>query len=391
VILTFSLAIFGTFLTRSGLIQSIHAFALSGIGLWFIVFLILSTTGAIGLVLFRLPLLRAKTRLESVVSREAAFLYNNLLLVGLTLTIFWGVVYPLVSEALRGEPVTVGPPYYNFFLKVLGLPLLLLMGIGPLVAWRRSSLRSLGMTLLWPLSVAAASGIVLIALGAGSSPIGLVAYTFSAFVLAAIVLEFVAGTRARRVPERGWLHAFGTLVGRNRRRYGGYVVHAAVVLFAIGVAGSSLYQDVNEGALRPGETMSVGSYTLRYRDLESRPAATHTQARAIVDVTRDGESLGVLEPGKNQYPSGTRQPFFSTEADVRSDWLTGEDLFLATERINPDRSIFLQAYVKPLVNLIWLGGLLFVGGSLIAFWPDAKEQRRLALRYSGGEALAARA
>jgi cytochrome c-type biogenesis protein CcmF len=391
VVLTFSLAIFGTFLTRSGLIQSIHAFALSGIGLWFIVFLVLSTAGAIALIVYRLPLLRAKTRLESPVSREAAFLYNNLLLVGLTLTIFWGVVYPLVSEAVRGEAVTVGPPYYNFFLKTMGLPLLLLMGIGPLIAWRRSSLRTLGRTLLWPLSAAAACGVVLIALGAGSSPIGLAAYTFSAFVLAAIVLEFVAGTRARRTPGQGWLQALGTLVGRNRRRYGGYVVHAAVVLFAIGVVGSSLYQTVNEAALRPGETLSVGSYNLRYRELESRPAATHTQARAIVDVRRGGDSLGVMEPGKNQYPSGTRQPFFSTEADVRSDWRTGEDLFLATERINPDGSIYLQAYVKPLVNLIWLAGMLFVGGSLIALWPDAKEQRRLALRYGGREVLPARA
>jgi cytochrome c-type biogenesis protein CcmF len=388
VILTFSLAIFGTFLTRSGLIQSIHAFALSGIGLWFIVFMILSTAGAIALTLYRLPLLRAKTRLESPVSREAAFLYNNLLLVGFTLTIFWGVIYPLVSEALRGEPVTVGPPYYNFFLKVLGLPLLLLMGIGPLVAWRRASLRALGRNLLWPLAVAVASGIVLIAVGAGSSAIGLVAYTFSAFVLAAIVLEFVVGTRARRAPGEGWFHAFSALVGRNRRRYGGYLVHAAVVLFAIGVAGSSLYQTTREGPMRVGETMSIGAYDLRFRELERRPAANHTQARAMIDVSRDGQPLGVMEPGKNVYPTGTRQPFFSTEADVRSDWLTGEDLFLAADRINADGSIYLQAYVKPLVNLIWLGGVLFVGGSLVALWPDAREQRRLALRYRGREALA---
>src|SRR6059036_3445521 len=233
VILAFSLALFGTFLTRSGVVNSIHSFTESPLGPWFLGFICAVTAGSLALVFLRLPLLRSKTRLESLVSREAAFLYNNLLLVALCLTILWGVIFPILSEAVRGEQITVSGPYYNFFLRVFGLPLLLLMGIGPLIAWRRASLRSLWRTFLWPTGFALAVGIVLLALGAGSSAPGLVAYTFSAFVLASIVLEFVRGTRAAG--------SFTELVARNRRRYGGYIVHAAIVLLALGIAGSSVY------------------------------------------------------------------------------------------------------------------------------------------------------
>ena len=167
VIGAFALALFGTFLTRSGIISSIHSFTESSIGPWFLGFIGIVLAGSILLVLSRLPLLRSKTRLESPVSREASFLYNNLLLVAFCLTILWGVLYPILTEALRGEPVTVGPPYYNFFLKAFGLPLLLLMGIGPLIAWRRASLRGLGRTFAWPAAVALAFGVILVALGAG--------------------------------------------------------------------------------------------------------------------------------------------------------------------------------------------------------------------------------
>src|SRR5213596_411994 len=171
--LAFCLSLFGTFLTRSGVISSIHSFAQSSIGPWFLGFIVAAAAFSTALIFWRLPLLRARTRLESLASREAAFLYNNLLLVAFTLTVLWGVAFPLLSEAVRGEAVTVGPPYYDFFLKVFGLPLLLLMGIGPLVAWRRTSLRALGETVLGPALAALAVGVILIALGAGSSPAGL--------------------------------------------------------------------------------------------------------------------------------------------------------------------------------------------------------------------------
>src|SRR3954471_7928879 len=189
VVMAFSLSLFGTFLTRSGVINSIHSFTESSIGPWFLGFICLIPAASLTLIFVRLPLLRSKTRLESLVSREATFLYNNLLLVALCLTILWGVLYPILSEALRGETRSVSKPYYNFFLHSFGLPLLLLMGIGPLIAWRRSSLRAVGRLFVVPFAVAAVTGVVLLALGFGDSLPGLLAYTFSAFVAASIVLE----------------------------------------------------------------------------------------------------------------------------------------------------------------------------------------------------------
>ena len=249
----FCLSLFGTFLTRSGVINSIHSFTQSSIGAWFLGFIAVVAAASTALIIYRLPLLRSRTRLESLVSREAAFLYNNLFLVAFALTVLWGVIYPLVSEAVRGVAVTVGAPYYDFFAIAFGLPLVLLMGIGPLVAWRRASLRAVGRSLLWPAGTALVVGILLLLAGAGSSPAGLVGYTFAAFVLAAIALEFVRGTRARHALGAGsWLAAFTSLVGRNRRRYGGYVVHAAIVLLLVGAVGIGGFGTTREGKLDAG-------------------------------------------------------------------------------------------------------------------------------------------
>jgi cytochrome c-type biogenesis protein CcmF len=377
--LAFGLSLFGTFLTRSGVVSSIHSFTQSSIGPWFLGFIVVVAAFATAMIFYRLPMLRARTRLESLVSREAAFLYNNLLLVALALTILWGVAWPLVSEAVRGESVVVGRPYYDFFLRIFGLPLLLLMGIGPLIAWRRASLRGLGRTFVLPAAVAVTCGVVLVALGAGSSIPGLIAYTFSAFVLTTIVVEFARGASARRALSReSWPRALSSLIGRNRRRYGGYIVHAAIVLLAIGVAGSSAYDSVREGRLAPGQTLRVADYALTFRGLEERQGANATEVRAVLGVRRGDRDLGTVEAGKNAY---TAERQVSNEVGIRSDRLTGEDLFVIAEQVNADRTVFLRVFVKPLVNLIWLAGLLFLLGSLVALWPDAREERRLALRY----------
>jgi len=380
VILAFSLSLFGTFLTRSGVVNSIHSFTQSSIGPWFLAFIAVVVAFSLAVVFWRLPLLRSPTKLESPISREAAFLYNNLLLLALCLTILWGVVYPLLSEAVRGEAVVLGRSYYDFFLRIFGLPLLLLMGIGPLIAWRRASLRSLATTFRWPTAFALATGVVLLVLGAGSSVPGLVAYTFSAFVAAAIVLEFARGTRARKaLGAASWPRAFSSLVARNRRRYGGYVVHAAIVLLAIGIAGSSAFDSVAEAKLARGESMEVGDYTLVYRSLDEQQVANATEVRATLGVTRGDRDLGTLEAGKNAY---TIEQQVSNEVGIRSDRLTGEDLFVITEQIDPDGTIYFRVFVKPLVNLIWVAGLVFLLGSVITLWPDAREQRRLVSRAS---------
>jgi cytochrome c-type biogenesis protein CcmF len=380
VVLAFGLSLFGTFLTRSGIIQSIHSFTQSSIGPWFLGFICLIVTGSLALVFARLPLLRSKTRLESLVSREATFLYNNLLLVALALTILWGVMYPILSDAVTGQAATVSKPYYNFFLHAFGVPLLLLMGIGPLVAWRRASLRALGRTFLWPLGAAVVAGIALLAAGAGSSRIGVIAYTFSVFVLASIALEFIRGTAARKaLGGVGWAAAFSSLIARNRRRYGGYVVHASVVLLAIAITGASAYQTVREARLTPGQSLTVAGDRLVFRGFQTRMESNHRAVRGLVDVYRGDKYLGRYRPGKNQYFAEDQ---VSNEVAIRHDLLTGGDLFLIADQVNSDGSIDLKALQKPLVNLLWVAGLVFVGGSLIALWPDAREERRLAERYA---------
>jgi cytochrome c-type biogenesis protein CcmF len=383
---TFGLSLFGTFLTRSGVINSIHSFTQSSIGPWFVGFIAVVAAASIALILSRLPLLRTRTRLESLVSREAAFLYNNLFLVALALTIFWGVVFPLVSEAVRGVAVTVGAPYYDFFAIVFGLPLVLLMGIGPVVAWRRASLRSLGAQLAWPAGVALVAGVALLAAGAGSSPAGLIGYTFAAFVMTTVVLEFVRGTRARKaLGTNGWWSAFTALVSRNRRRYGGYIVHAAIVLLLVGAIGIGGFSTTREARLAPGESVQVGDYRLVYEGATQRRGANAEELRAELAVFRGDESLGTVAAGKNRYFAEEQT---SNEVAIRSDWLRGEDLFVIGDQFNADGTVFLEVRVNPLVNLIWLAGLVFVAGSIVAMWPDAREQRRLAQRLAEGGALA---
>ncbi len=375
--LAFCLSLFGTFLTRSGVLSSIHSFAQSSIGPWFLGFIVAAAAFSTALIFWRLPILRTRTRLESLASREAAFLYNNLLLVAFTLTVLWGVAFPLLSEAVRGERFTVGQPYFDFFLRVFGLPLLLLMGIGPLVAWRRSSLRALGASLVWPAASAAVAGGVLIGLGAGSSIPGLVAYTFSVFVLAAIVHEFARGTRARKaLGERTWLGAFSSLVGRNRRRYGGYVVHAAIVLLAIGVAGGA-YGATKVQHLKPGEAMTIRGYRLHYLGAVVRRGPNDVEERARLAVSRSSHRVGLLMAGKNQYPAEQQ---VSNEVSTHTDWVRAQDLFVIGDQFNKDGSVVLKVLVNPLVPFVWLAGLVFLFGSLIAMWPDAREQRRLARR-----------
>ncbi len=374
--LAFCLSLFGTFLTRSGVLSSIHSFAQSSIGPWFLGFIVAAACFSTALILWRLPLLRTQTRLESLVSREAAFLYNNLLLVALTLTVLWGVAFPLVSEAVRGEKFTVGPPYFDFFLRVFGIPLLLLMGIGPLVAWRRSSLRAVGKSLIWPAVAALVAGAVLIVLGAGSNVAGLVAYTFSIFVLAAIVEEFVRGTKARKaLGERTWFGAFNSLVSRNRRRYGGYIVHAAIVLLAIGIAGGA-YGATRVQHLKPGQSMTIRGYRLHYLGTVVRQGPNSLEERARLAVSRGGSSWTQMA-GKNSYPAEQQ---VSNEVAIHTDWVRAQDLFVIGDQFNKDGSVVLKVLVNPLVPFVWLAGLVFLLGALIAMWPDAREQRRLATR-----------
>jgi cytochrome c-type biogenesis protein CcmF len=225
--------------------------------------------------------------------------------------------------------------------------------------------------------VAVVAGIGLIALGAGSNIGGLVAYTFSVFVLAAIALEFARGTRARKaLGEPTWLSAFSSLVSRNRRRYGGYVVHAAIVLLAVGVAGGA-YGATRVQHLKPGESMTIRGYRLDYLGGVERRGPNDIEKRARLAVSRGGERVGTIMAGKNDYPAEGQ---VSNEVAIHTDWLRAQDLFVIGDQFNKDGSVVLKVLVNPLVPLVWLAGLVFLLGSLIAMWPDAREQRRLASR-----------
>jgi cytochrome c-type biogenesis protein CcmF len=371
VALAFELSVFGTFLTRSGVVESIHSFAKSPIGGWFLGFVVATTLFSLGLILWRLPLLRARTKLESPLSREATFLYNNLLLVALCLTIFLGEIFPILTQLVNGNQQTIGRPYYDFFLRIFGIPLLLLMGIGPLIAWRRTSARALMRTLRWPIGVALVAGVGLIVVGAGSSLPGLIAYTFCAFVLTTIAVELVRGTKATG--------SLTQLVARNRRRYGGYVVHASIVLLAIGIVGSSAYSTTKEVALSKGQSMTMPGYRLTYDSIKSTPSVTETgrsvETRGFLNVS--GRFNGTMSTA---YVDSSALGV-SHEVGIHTNWLRAEDLYVILDQVSGNK-VYFKVFVKPLVNLIWIAGFVFLGGSLIAMWPDAREQRRLAARLS---------
>jgi cytochrome c-type biogenesis protein CcmF len=371
VALAFNLAIFGTFLTRSGVVNSIHSFAKSSIGAWFLGFVVISVLFSLTLIIWRLPLLRARTKLESALSREAAFLYNNLLFVALCLTLLWGEVFPILTQYIDGYQRTMGRPYFDFFLRIFGLPLLILMGIGPLIAWRRASFRSLVRILRWPIIVSVVAGVALIASGAGSSKPGLIAYTFCVFALTSIIVELVRGTRATG--------SLFLLIGRNRRRYGGYLVHAAIVLFVIGVVGSSDYGTSRERLLAAGHSMQVDGYTVTYqglnRTVSNTASGTAVTTRALLGVK--GPINGPMSTAQvNSSALGV-----SREVGIRTDWLRAEDLYIILDAVQKN-GVYLIVNVEPLVNLIWLAGYIFLCGSLVALWPDAREQRRLVTRLS---------
>ena len=381
----FSLALFGDFLTRSGVVQSVHSFVQSPVGPYLLGFIAVVLAFATTLIIWRLPLLRADHRLESVVSREATFLFNNLLLLALAFAVLWGVIFPILSEAVRGVRSTVSTPYYDFFLVIFGLPLLALTGIGPLIAWRRASPDSLIRTFRWPVISAASGALLLGLLGLGSSTAGLTALSLCIFVTVTVCLEFARGTAARRALAGGSVpRALVDLVSRNRRRYGGYVVHLSIVILVVGVTASSAYSTVRESHLRIGQSMVVDGYTLKNTGVFQRPGPNYTFEYVRLAVSRGGSPHGILEPGQRIYDTGQ----VGNEVDIRSSIPSGTDLYSILQGVDRDSSggVSVKVLVNPAVGLVWLAGVVFLLGALITLWPDPREARQLARRY--GELLA---
>jgi cytochrome c-type biogenesis protein CcmF len=378
---TFALSIFGTFLTRSGVVNSVHSFSQSPVGPALLAFLGIVVAFSTALIVWRLPILRSEHRLESVVSREATFLFNNLLLLAFAFVILWGVIFPVLSEAVRGVRSTVSVPYFDFFLKAFGLPLLALTGIGPLIAWRRATPGSLWRTFRWPVMGAVAGGIVLALLGLGSSWAGLTAFSLCIFVTVTIGMEFARGASARRAIAGGsWPRALTDLIARNRRRYGGYIVHLAVVLLVVGVAASGAYGTTREAALSRGQSMQVAGYTLRYLGLHQTKGPNYTDIAARLAVSRGGQSVGTLAPARRIFTDHQAQTS-SNEVDIHTNFTTFTDLYTILQGQDHGK-IVIKALVNPMVSLIWLAGVVFLLGAAVAMWPDPREARQLARRYA---------
>jgi cytochrome c-type biogenesis protein CcmF len=382
IVLTFCLTIFGTFLTRSGVISSVHSFTQSGLGPFFLAFLAVVIAVSTALLVFRLKDLRPRHQLDSMLSRESAFLFNNLLLLGIAFATFWGTVFPVLSEWVRGVKITVGPPFFNRVNAPLAIGLLFLMGVGPIIAWRRSSVEKLVRTFLWPVVLGIFVGVAAFAFGMRSFS-ALLVVSISAFVLHTIAWEFHRGAVARRITlGESYAVALLNITTKNQRRYGGYVVHLGVVFIFLGITMSSVYRIEELHTVKPGESFTVDRYTLTYEGVRDVSDAHLARLIATLKVTEGTESIGLLEPEKRFYKK-PEQP--ATEVAFRST--LRDDLYVILGSAEKDGTATFQAYVNPLVAWLWIGGLVVVAGTAVAIAPLSTVRARERVR---ADALARR-
>ena len=382
--LSFFLSIFGTFITRSGVISSVHSFAQSSVGYYFLGGLIALVLGMAWLLYTRLPMLQSESHLESMVSREASFLFNNLILVGIAFSVLWGTIFPVISEIVRGHQVTVGPPFFNQVNIPLGLALLALTGIGPLIAWRKASVGNLRRQFAVPVVLGGVAAAVITALGMGNF-YAILTISLAVFVTATIVQEFVRGVGARhRLHGENPVQAFVRLVGRNRRRYGGYVVHLGIVTYFVAFTGQAFKVD-REASLKPGESVEVQSpwghmYTFTHLGVSQYDQLNRLVSAASVEVDKDGKRIGVMSSEKRQHftcavptrpcPDQMRQKSFepSTEAGIRSN--LQEDIYIVyAGSVEGTEEAVYRFTINPLVWWLWYGGFVLVVGGVITLWP----------------------
>jgi cytochrome c-type biogenesis protein CcmF len=380
VVLSFLLTILGTFITRSGVIESVHAFAQSPVGNWFLGFLIVATALTAYLVSTRLNDLQAKAELESMVSREAAFLYNNLVLIGICFATLWGTLFPILSEWVKGDKITVGPPFFNAVNGPLGLLLLALTGIGPLIAWRRASVSNLQRQFTWPVIAGVAVFGGLFALGMRDA-YALISYLLAGFVFGTILQEFVKGIGARRrMYGEGLFSASMRLVARNRRRYGGYIVHFGVVVLFCAFAGLMFKKDIT-ATLKTGESVKATDaygheWVFTSQGLSSFEALNRKVLAVTLDVTRDGQRMGLLSSEKRQHVNSQGEPTFEPSTEVGILESPKQDVYMVfTGAIDRDTAA-IHINFNPLVWWVWFGGIIMAFGGLIVMWPQAQRAER---------------
>jgi cytochrome c-type biogenesis protein CcmF len=367
VIVTFFLTIFGTFMTRSGVVQSVHAFGEDRALAWmFTVFMILTLTVSFGLVVYRLPLLRSRNELDSWTSREASFLVNNWVLLFSAFFVLFATMFPTLSEAIRGERLTVGPAFFNKWMTPIGFILLFLTGVGPLLAWRKSTLANLWHQFLWPTAAALAVGGGSAAFGIAFWPPGL-CFALCAFVTTTILQEFIRAASVRR--RATGIDLFTALVGlfaRSRRRYGGYVIHVGIVLAFIGFAGNAFSRQ-EEVTLKPGQQVVMKPYVVRFDSLGVTDDGQKQMVTASLDVTRNGKPVGSMYPARWFFRGHEQEP--TTEVALRRT--PSDDLYLVLAQYDVSTQVSsLKVIINPLVNWIWLGVGVMLVGTFIALLPE---------------------
>ncbi len=382
VLVTFFLCIFGTFLTRSGIVSSVHAFAQSNIGPFFAVFLGLIIFFSLTLLFLRLDFLKSENRLDSVVSRESGFLFNNWILLAAVFAVLWGTIFPIVSKAVEDKTVTVGPPFYNKTALPIGLLLLFLTGAGPLLAWRKTSLQSLKRNFLLPLAIAAVTGAALFATGVGDL-YAWMALFLSAFVASSILQEFYKGARTRqRIVGENFLRALYNLTMRNTRRYGGYVIHLGIALLFVGFAGLAFKTEA-KGLMEQGDLLRVKNYLFRCESVAKGETPNYLYDRAVLTVAKDGRALGVMKPEKRLFKASQES---ISHIAIRPS--LAEDLYVVLAGDDEDTGkALIQVYINPLVGWVWIGGFVVFLGTLLAMVPSRIEREMAGIRRPVEEAI----
>ncbi|MBI1736548.1 MAG: heme lyase CcmF/NrfE family subunit [Candidatus Rokubacteria bacterium] len=372
IIVAFVLTLFGTFLTRSGVLSSVHAFSSGPVGTLFLAFLAIVLLGSFSLVALRADRLRSQPEIDSAVSRESTFVLANVVLAAATFTVFLGTIFPLVAEAVTGVKLSVGAPYFSRVTVPLFVALLLLMGVGPLIAWRKASLDNLRRNFLVPVALSAGVALALAVAGA-REPWAIAALALSAFVVLTIAVDVARATRARRaIAGEGVVRAVATLFRRNPRRYGGFVVHLGVVLVVVGITGSMNWSEERSVTVSRGEQLKLGRYTVRFEGLDSTRQPTHERVEARFRIFNDRHDVGVLTPALKFFP--TQQSPLG-RAVLRMGWT--EDLYVILSSFSDLQAAqaTVKVMVRPLVSSIWLGGVVMVLGTALALWPRAPRPR----------------
>jgi cytochrome c-type biogenesis protein CcmF len=373
--LTFALVIFGTFLTRSGILNSVHAFTQGAVGYFFLAFLAVLLLSTVTLLTYRADQLKTEGTVDSFLSREGAFLFNNLLLVTFCFTVFLGTIFPLLAEAIRGVKVSVGAPYFNYVAAPIALGLLFLMGVGPVIPWRGASWGSVRRNLWGPGIAGLVAGCLTFVFGIRGLWV-VTTYALAVFVSAVVVQEYYRGIRARRkTAGEGPIQALGQLFIRNRRRYGGFIVHLGVALLAIGIVSSSAFQVEEERMLKKGEVLEAGDYQVRFDRLTGSEGPTHVKVHGVFTIFNDRHEVGQMRPALRFYEK-RQEPI--AEVDY---WIGfNEDLYVILGSFDREGGwAVVKVLVNPMVSWIWIGGVVMALGTLIAMLPS----RLLSARSAG--------